>query len=355
VSAMLLPDATDRLGRRVLEIISLGGGLQSSGLCEMAVEGVLPRPSLVVFSDTGGEMPATYAHVEYLRGRLATIDVPLIVANNGNLEHDVLAAAAGEKSSAPSLPTRIRNERGELDRINSYHCSYDYKRRVVEREVKRACERAARDAGLSPREARGAWRDTLVRQWIGYSTDEGSRVKQPDECRCGHKRMAHHGEGKACLTRLAVQKAGGGDRSKGPEACARGCDGFEPWQVNRFPLIELGMRRGDVAVWLRDQGLPIPPRSACWFCPNRGNGHWRELRSGAPELFSRAVAIDIAIRPPSHGITGERFLHQSGVPLAEADLRTTVQKRAEDEGQDALFGDDEGASPYDCDAGVCFT
>lgn len=319
--------------RDTLSVLSLGGGLQSSGLCEMIVEGVLPPVDAVIFANTQGEMPATYRHVAYLRDRLATVGVPLHIVTAGSLERDVLGQA-DKKWSVTSLPVRIRTEDGELERVNNYHCSYDYKRRVVEQAVKRLCG------------PRGAWMQSSVTQWIGYSTDEGSRVKQPDSCRCGHRGIAHHGTDGACLTRVNRER---------PDPCKKGCTKFDPWQVNRFPLIEMGMRRGDVARWLTEHNLPEPPRSACWFCPNRGNGHWRVLKAEHPNLWQRAVAMDEAVRPPSHGIRGERFFHQSGVPLAEADLRTTVQKRAEDEGQDPLFADDEGASPYDCDAGVCFT
>ena len=314
-----------------LQVLSLGGGLQSSALAEMTVEGLLPRLDAVVFADTHGELPETYEHVDYLRGRLARVGTPLHVVSAGSLEADVHAASTGQRNRLPSMPTRIRTPAGELERVNAYHCSYDYKRRVVVAKVKQLCG------------PRGSWRRANVVQWIGYSTDEGSRVKQPDECRCGHRRVAHYAG--SCHSRVNRDQ---------PQRCARACPGYEPWQVNRFPLIELGMRRGDVARWLSDRGLPVPPRSACWFCPNRGNGHWRELRDQRPELWQRACALDEAVRPPSHGLRGERFLHQSGQPLALADLRSDAQRRDEDHGEAPLF-DDDGAAAYDCAAGVCFT
>ena len=318
----------------LLRVLSLGGGLQSSCLVEMTVEGVLPRLDAVVFADTGGEMPATYAHVDYLRTRLALIDVPLLTVSNGNLEADVLAAANGTRTHAPSLPTPLRDSTtGKLERINSYHCSFDYKRRAVEAAVKRLCG------------PRGTWHISTVHQWIGYSTDEGSRVKQSDGCRCGHKLAAHHGRERTCMTRVAKEDG---------LPCKRSCIKFDPWQINVYPLIELGMRRGDAAIWLKTHNLPEPSRSACWFCPNRGNGHWRTLQQNNPDLWARAVVLDEAIRKPSHALTGERYLHQSGTPLVVADIRSVAQRRSEDDGQDGLF-DDEGASPYDCDAGVCFT
>lgn len=48
---------------------------------------------------------------------------------------------------------------------------------------------------------------------------------------------------------------------------------------------------------------------------------------------------------------GAAFLHASGVPLADADLRTRAEVLDEDYGAAQLFTDED----MDCDAGVCFT
>lgn len=49
------------------EVISYGGGTQSTALILMALEGKfnLPRPDFAVFSDTGGEPEFIYDYVDY--------------------------------------------------------------------------------------------------------------------------------------------------------------------------------------------------------------------------------------------------------------------------------------------------
>lgn len=308
--------------------LSLGGGTQSGCMSEQIVLGVLPRPDAVVFADTGGEMPGTYGYIEYLRERLATVNVPLVIASAGNLERDIIAKAG--RGMQPTPPVRVRTESGKLERINAYTCSYDYKRRVIEREVKRLCG------------GRGAWKRSNVVQWIGYSRDEAGRLKQPLSCRCGHLLGAHY-DGQ-CQVRLPERPAG---------RCGDGCMSFDPWQQNVFPLIDMRMTRRDCQRWLTERDLPLPPRSACFFCPNRGNEHWRDLRDNHPDLWARAIELDTFVRHGLNKLDGTAYLHQSGVPLELADLRTAGQVLSEDHGQDALF--DEAEVANDCDAGVCFT
>lgn len=40
----------------------------------------------------------------------------------------------------------------------------------------------------------------------------------------------------------------------------------DPLEVKRYPLIELGLSRQDCEAIIRDAGLPVPPKSGCWFC-----------------------------------------------------------------------------------------
>jgi len=60
-----------------LRILSLGGGTQSCALALMSARGDLPRLDAVVFADTQGEMPGTYAYLWWLAGELNTAGIPL--------------------------------------------------------------------------------------------------------------------------------------------------------------------------------------------------------------------------------------------------------------------------------------
>jgi hypothetical protein len=114
--------------------------------------------------------------------------------------------------------------------------------------------------------------------------------------------------------------------------------------VNRYPLVDLGMTRADCVAYLRDHGLPVPPKSSCTFCPYHNDRSWQELkRTGGPD-WEQAVAVDAEIRelrPP-----WPLFVHRGRVALADA---VTIP---EDHGhtQAAMFDDDEAG----CVSGTCF-
>lgn len=123
--------------------------------------------------------------------------------------------------------------------------------------------------------------------WIGFSTDELVRVKK-------------HSGGK--------------------------------W-VERYPLIEFRMNRGDCIALVERVFGASPPRSSCWMCPNHNQQEWRDIRDNKPEDWARAVAFDKQIRERDPRV----FLHADGVPLAEAHL---------DDTNESLFSR--------CESGMCF-
>ena len=293
------PDGPDRSDFTPLRILALGGGTQSCALALMSARGDLPKLDAIVFADTQGELPETYAYVDYLRTVVEPAGIPLHVVTGGNLEQSMLGQA--HTPGNPTPPAHMRHEDGTKGRINGYKCSYDFKRRIVERKVKELCG------------APGAWKRTQVEQWVGFSLDEVSRMKP------------------------------------------------HPWMTNRWPLIELRMRREDTIRWFGANGHPAPPRSACWFCPNSGNERWQALKASHPDLWERACRLDEGIRNVSDFRNRDKhafadgttlYLHGSLTPLRVADTRT-ARERALDDGQGELF--DSDALAMDCNAGVCFT
>lgn len=313
-----------------LRVLSLGGGTQSCALALMSAAGELPRLDHVVFADTQGELPETYAYLWYLAGQLAEAGIPLHIVSAGSLETGLL----GQRMAAqPSPPAHMVAPGEALGRLNGYRCSYDFKRRVVAAHIKRLCGK------------RGAWKRATVEQWMGFSTDEAYRAKEAIECRCGHNRTVQRGK----RTELIHTEAEGCKRC----ACAK----FDPWLTNAWPLLDLGMRRNDTIAWFAANGHPTPPRSACWFCPNSRNVRWRDLRSNHPDLWERACAIDESIREVGDFRdrskqtfkAGTRFyLHEQRVPLRLADLDAD----GPDAAQASLF---DLAVDGDCNAGTCFT
>lgn len=309
-----------------LRVLSLGGGTQSCALALMSAEGHLPKLDAVIFADTQGELPETYEYLWYLAGHLADAEIPFYIETAGSLYDDLLADSP--TASNPTPPVHVLNPDGSKGRIGQYRCSYDYKRRVVTRRLKQLCG------------GRGAWKRASVEQWIGFSLEETGRMRESNDCRCGHASGSHTE-----------------DLSCGAKGCK--CGRFDRWVTNRWPLVELGMRRHDTIRWFTEHGHPTPPRSACWFCPNSGNARWSDLRDRHPDLYEKACHLDETIRDGGGfnargnvAFAGQMFLHQSLVPLAEADLRTPREVLA-DAGQAELFDADVLAG--DCEAGVCFT
>lgn len=93
--------------------------------------------------------------------------------------------------------------------------------------------------------------------------------------------------------------------------------------TNRWPLIELKMKRADCVKWLKKHNLEVPSKSACTFCPFRKTIEWRITKNN-PKDYAEAIAVDNLIRkarPPY-----DLYIHPSRKPFAEVDLRTEQEK-----------------------------
>ena len=64
------------------------------------------------------------------------------------------------------------------------------------------------------------------------------------------------------------------------------------WERLRFPLIEWGWGREECEEAIVRVGLPLPGKSACFFCPNTSPDRIRALRHTHPDLAARALAIE---------------------------------------------------------------
>ncbi len=283
--------------------LALGAGVQSSTLAEMVVEGELETVDAVIFSDTGDEPSYVYRQVDYLKGRLDSVGIPLIVVRNGNLVDDLY----GDGRFAP-IPffTRIlepiegfgrtgyRERKGRLRR----QCTRQYKITPIEREVRKELLRR----GLAKRDGRGivVHPTTKVECWLGISLDEALRVK-PNRQR---------------------------------------------WITNRWPLIQpLQKKRSGCKSWLTKRDLPVPGESSCRRCPYHGKPRWRDMRDNHPADWEVVLQFDDDLRSgklrTDATAKGELFLVSELVPLRELDLDTP-----EEQGQLTLLDM--------CNEGYCF-
>lgn len=107
--------------------------------------------------------------------------------------------------------------------------------------------------------------------------------------------------------------------------------------THRWPLIERRMTRWNCVRYLEVNGLEVPPKSACVFCPYHNQAAWRELKAQGGPDWQKAVAVDEAIRkvrPPY-----DLFIHPARIPLVDIDLRSE-----QDKGQLSLW--DEECTGY---------
>jgi len=244
----------------MLNIISLGAGVQSSTMALMAAEGELtPMPDCAIFADTGAEPQHVYDFLDYVES-LVPFPVYRVMEGEG-LEVSTIKSIKGSRFAGPPFFTESKGGGGMLRR----QCTREYKIAPIERKVREL-------VGLKKGQ-RGP-KEVVVQQWIGISMDESVRMKiNPTK-----------------------------------------------WINNRWPLIEKDMYRYDCINWMREHGYREPSKSACYFCPYHDNATWQNMLDHDPDSWERAVKMDELIRNGVRGTTEKLYLHRSMQPLTECDF-----------------------------------
>lgn len=96
---------------------------------------------------------------------------------------------------------------------------------------------------------------------------------------------------------------------------AKTSDKYESMQIPEYPLLELRYLREDCVRVIQEAGLPVPPKSSCWFCPYKKKSEWVELAKDSPELFAKAVEIENTVQS-RYGDAKVTF-HSGGYKLTE--------------------------------------
>ncbi len=119
-----------------------------------------------------------------------------------------------------------------------------------------------------------------------------------------------------------------------------------PFQRLAYPLLDLRLRRSDCIAVIRRAGLPVPPKSACFFCPFHRPADWQRMRRQEPELFARAAQVEALLLERRARLGRDPvYLTRFGRPLAEA-----IPEAAGE--QPALF---DGPDFDNCESGYCMT
>lgn len=266
-------------------VLSLGAGVQSSTLALMAAAGeVGPMPDCAIFADTHGEPKAVYEWLDWLEKQLP---YPVHRASKGDLWKSASTVRRTRDGLRTYIPTGIPvfMQTGLDKGIGKRQCTRDFKVDVITRECRRllGMKRITKSAGV------------LVSMWIGISTDESQRVKESRQ----------------------------------------------PWIKARWPLLEMGQSRGTCLEWMKARGFPLPPRSACTYCPYHDDQSWLALTD---DEFADAVQKERQLQAAYASTTeikGVPFFHASRVPLDQVVFR---------EKEPDLF--DENSLAVECE-GMC--
>jgi hypothetical protein len=248
----------------------------------MAAKGeITPMPDCAIFADTQAEPDSVYEWLDWLEKELP---FPVYRVTKGSLTEKSLTPAIatakakkykeGEKYMKRIIPVFGEMPDGEVVAALGRSCTADYKIRPIEKKIEEI-------ANLKRGE-----KELKVTQWIGISYDEIQRMKESRK----------------------------------------------PWTQLRYPLIDLEMHRHHCKQWMKKNGYPEPPRSACYYCPFHSDKEWRRLKNEEPLFFKKAILFDQQIRELSkldRAMKMEAYLHRSCKPLGEIDFDNDEDKGQE--------------------------
>lgn len=273
-----------------LRVISYGGGVQSTALLVLAAQGCIDFRAFL-FANVGddSEDPATLKYIErHAKPYAARHGIELYelrkVRQRGQAAGQVETLYGRlTREGSRSLPIPVRMSNGAP---GTRSCTTTYKIEVIGQWLKE----------------HGANKDNKATVGIGISLDEIERVNN----------------------RRAM-----------------------PYEQPVYPLLDQDppLRRHDCQRIIAAAGLPIPPKSACWFCPFHRPSTWGEMRRDRPELFKQACGLENVLNSRRAELGRDPvYLTRFNRPLADA-----IPKA-----QDMLPLLDAGEGPL-CDNGACFT
>lgn len=297
--------------------VSYGGGVQSTALMVLAAQERIPfRTFLMANVGDDSEDPRT---LDYVR------DVATPYAAEHGLELKVLDRVRRDgttetlwgrlmREGSRSLPIPVRMSNGAP---GTRSCTADFKIKVIARELK----------------ARGARSPKACREHVTALEDgKVDRLTIDPECSaCDPGVIATVGIGISLdeVHRINSRRA-------------------QPYERPVYPLVSLGidtglkLRRDDCLRVIRSAGIPVPPKSSCFFCPFHRPDEWADLHRERPDLFERSAELEDTLNDRRAQLGKDPvYLTRFGIPLREAI----------DTGQELLPFIDDG----ECDSGYCFT
>lgn len=223
-------------------VVSYGMGVDSTAML-VGLHARRIRPDAIIFSDTGSEKPETYAYAAVIDAWLARVDFPartIVRYQQKNRRPDGQTYTTLEENC-------LVNKTLPGLAFNRKSCSMKWKGEIIDRKARQLFTDHIKAGGH-------------VLRAIGY--DAGP---------CDSKR--------------------GGVETQGP------------WKWI-YPLREWGWDRARCEAEIVAAGLPVPEKSACFYCPSMKPAELIQLARRHPDLARRAVALEDAARPRLIKISG---------------------------------------------------
>lgn len=272
-----------------MRVISLGWGVQSFALAAMSALGELPPVDAAVHADTGHERGETY--------EFAVAWTPWLEERGVRVE----------TVSAPESTQYIYEKNGQ-----THIPAFTRHTHPIYHEGKILGYRPGKQAGMYRRSCTQRWKIAPIRrwmqanrngehveQWIGITRDEWTRMRTSDVS-------------------------------------------YASLEYPFMNMLDPPWSRIKVQQWLKANGLDIPVKSACVFCPYHDEATWHEIWQSSNGNWQRACEMDSLLRKRriKDGYVG--YVHRKRLPLESIDLRDQ-----QDHGQLELWPSEE------C-TGMCF-
>src|SRR3990167_7270731 len=88
--------------------------------------------------------------------------------------------------------------------------------------------------------------------------------------------------------------------------------------TNLYPLVDKRVSREGCIEIIKKAGLPVPIKSACFFCPFGTVDRWRYVYTQHPTLYRRAIALEEKSKHfPSQRLTDQAFRNKTEVSLRQ--------------------------------------
>ena len=225
-----------------MRIVGYGAGTNSTAMLIGLYQHQVPV-DLILFADPGGEQPHTYAYLEVMDRWLQTHGMPAI--------------------------TRV------------WYTDRDGNRLTLEQECLRS--------GILPSIAYGRKSCSLKHKVF------------PQERFCNHfpSCLDVWGSGGKVI-QLVGYDAGETQRREKAERLNLTDKKYR----KEFPLMDWGWDRAACIQAIQREGLPLPGKSSCFFCPSMKRREIRALYHRYPDLLERALAIEDAARPNLRTVKG---------------------------------------------------